>query len=199
MSILKRAGDLVYTFRFLKLLVTKFEDTEAFKLGIVDAEGNRLKSYDIDKAGNRDAYSNFYTPFHRLVFNIKKMIAKVPGGSTKIASYAAALYLLKEKYNIDEKELNKALLECGLDSSSVLAEQSEWFLLEDKRLSPGIYRVRSKKCLNVSLEEMVNPNDKIRIEDKSYPIGDIFGLDVYEAIHMSTRQKIYVTLGEISR
>ena len=35
MGILKRAGDLVYTFRFLRLLTTSFEDTEAFKKGII--------------------------------------------------------------------------------------------------------------------------------------------------------------------
>tara|TARA_R100001377_G_C3171231_1_gene103145 strand:- start:230 stop:829 length:600 start_codon:yes stop_codon:yes gene_type:complete len=199
MSIIKRAGDLVYTFRFLKLLVTKFEDTEAFKLGIIDADGKRLKTYDIEKAGNRDAYNNNFTPFHRLVYNIKKLIAKAPGGSSKIGSYAAALYLLKETYNISEKDINKALQECGLDSSDILAEQSEWFLLEDKRLSPGIYRVRNNKCLNAALVEAVNANDKIRIDEKSYPVGDIFGLDVYEAVHMPTRQRVFVTLGEIFR
>jgi hypothetical protein len=31
MGILKSAADLVYTIRFLKLLVTKFEDTGAYK------------------------------------------------------------------------------------------------------------------------------------------------------------------------
>ena len=41
MGIIKRAGDLVYTFRFLKLLVTKFEDTEAFKIGAIDKDGNK--------------------------------------------------------------------------------------------------------------------------------------------------------------
>ena len=99
-GVLKRAGDLVYTFRFLKLLITSFEDTEAYKLGLIDAKGKRIK-----KAETSDERAA-YTPFHRLVFNIKKLIAKAPGGSTKIASYAAALYLLKEKflYNLSQQK-----------------------------------------------------------------------------------------------
>jgi hypothetical protein len=47
MGIIKRAGDLVYTFRFLKLLVTDFEDTDAYKAGIITADGKRDKSYDL--------------------------------------------------------------------------------------------------------------------------------------------------------
>ena len=43
MGIIKRAADLVYTFRFLKLLVTSFDKTAAFKLGIIDEKGKRLK------------------------------------------------------------------------------------------------------------------------------------------------------------
>ena len=96
MGIIKRAGDLVYTFRFLRLLTMKFEDTEAYKRGIIDDEGKRLKSYNLDTMQEREDYNNFYTPFHRLVFNIKKLMAKAPGGGSKLASYAAALYLIKE-------------------------------------------------------------------------------------------------------
>ena len=40
---IKRAADLVYTFRFLTLLVTPFEKTEAFKLGLVGEKGKKLK------------------------------------------------------------------------------------------------------------------------------------------------------------
>ena len=64
---LKRAGDLVYTFRFLRLLTTSFEDTEAFKLGIIDAKGKRLKSFTLDNMEDRDNYRNYYTPFHKPV------------------------------------------------------------------------------------------------------------------------------------
>ena len=38
-----RAIDLFVTYRFLRLLTTPFEDTDAFKLGIIDEKGNRIK------------------------------------------------------------------------------------------------------------------------------------------------------------
>ena len=37
-----RAIDLFVTYRFIKLLVTPFEKTDAFKLGIIDKDGNVL-------------------------------------------------------------------------------------------------------------------------------------------------------------
>ena len=36
-----RAIDLFVTYRFLKLLTTPFEKQDAFKLAIIDADGNR--------------------------------------------------------------------------------------------------------------------------------------------------------------
>ena len=38
-----RAIDLFVTYRFLRLLTTPFEKTDAFKLGIIDKNGNRIK------------------------------------------------------------------------------------------------------------------------------------------------------------
>ena len=38
-----RAIDLFVTYRFIKLLTTPFEKTDAFKLGIIDENGNRIK------------------------------------------------------------------------------------------------------------------------------------------------------------
>ena len=93
MGLLSRAGDLVYTFRFLKLLITPFNKTKAFELGIIDEDGVRQKSVKMDSTEKKSAF----TTFHRLVFNIKKIMAKAPGGGSRLASYAAALFLIKEK------------------------------------------------------------------------------------------------------
>ena len=75
MGILKSIRDIVYTIRFLKLLVTKFEDTNAFKAGIIDADGKKRKDFSMDTMDNRDAYRTHYTSFHRLVFNLKRIMA----------------------------------------------------------------------------------------------------------------------------
>ena len=199
MGILKRAGDLVYTFRFLRLLTTPFENTEAFKQGIIDKDGKRNKEFTLNTMDNRDKYKEYYTPFHRLVFNIKKVMAKAPGGGSRLASYAAALYLLKEEFGISDKKISKALQEIGVDPLDFMAEQTEWFVLEDRRLSPGTYKVLNSKCLNNSIEEMVIARDKIRINEMCYPVGQLFGLDIYEATHIRTNKPIYVSVSELAR
>lgn len=193
MGLLKKAGDLVYTFRFLTLLVTPFEKTDAYKIGIIDSQGKVLRKPVTPEE------KDTFTPFHKLVFNIKKLMAKVPGGGSKIASYAAALYLIKEKYSLSDKKIEKALNEAGYDTLDLIQEQSEWFMLEDNQLAPGIYKVRNSKVLNDTCEELVHPNDKIRVYDDTYPVGDVFGIRIYEAVHIPTRQKIYVSSGELYR
>ena len=188
MGIIKRAGDLVYTFRFLRLLTTSFEDTEAYKIGLIDNKGKRLRKPETPE--ERDVY----TPFIRLVFNIKKLI---PAG--KIGSYASALYLIKEQYGISDKKILKALEEVNVDSLDLISEQSQWFCLEDGRLSPGIYRVNADKVINESLEELVKAKDKIRVDESCYPVGEFFGISIYEATHLRTNKSVYVTIGELTR
>jgi hypothetical protein len=82
---------LVYS--FIRRLVKPFKDWKAFDLGIIDADGNILKkNKDLATREERAAFGNY----DRLILNLKKALAKVPGGGTKLGSYAAALYLIKE-------------------------------------------------------------------------------------------------------
>ena len=113
------AIDAFITFRFLKLLVTPFNKTEAFRLGIIDQRGKVLRKYKtLERIEERQAY----TILHRLVFNVKKLIEKVPGGKSRLASYAAALFLIKEHVReyqdsdgqLLEKELYKYLKDNNL-------------------------------------------------------------------------------------
>ena len=41
MGILKRAADIAYTFRFIRLMVMDWKDWDAYKLGIIDENGKR--------------------------------------------------------------------------------------------------------------------------------------------------------------
>ena len=70
-----------------------------------------------------------------------------------------------------KEKLKQGLNEFGVDYNDFLAENTEWFMLEDKQLSPGIYRVRNDKVLNTTYEDLVYKNDKVRISEESYPIG----------------------------
>lgn len=193
MGIVKRSADLVYAFRFVKIMSTPFNETEAYKLGIIDENGKRNKNIKLDSSEKKSAY----TPFIRLALNIKRLISKIPGGGSSIGGFASALYLMKENFNIKEKAIKKVLKEFNIDESSLLLEASEWFVLNDKMLSPGVYKVKNDKMLNITCEEIVNTKDQIRIVDDSYPVGDIFGISIYEATHIRTNQKIYVTANEI--
>jgi hypothetical protein len=89
-----RIVDNLIAFRILSMLVTNFEDTDAFKHGIIDAKGKPLKKYaDLTTSEEKDAY----TYLHRLVFTMKKIINKV-GGESKLKSIVAAYWLVKEYY-----------------------------------------------------------------------------------------------------
>src|SRR6056300_454943 len=193
MGLVKRAADLAYAFRMIRMLVLKWEEWDAYKLGIIDEKGKRDKTVKLDNDEKKSAY----TPFIRLCANIKRLITKVPGGSTRLGSFAAGLFLIKEKYGLDDTKLEKILEKIGYEKIDFLAEDSQWFVLEDKKVSPGIYRVYNSKILNSTYEELCYAKDKIRVNEDCYPIGDVFGLDVYEAVHLNTNQKVYFTISEI--
>jgi hypothetical protein len=92
---MSRIVDNLIAYKVLKMLVTNFTDTEAFKLGIIDAKGKNLrKANTLNTSDERDAY----TFLNRLVFNMKKIINKLPGGENKTKSLVAALWLVKETY-----------------------------------------------------------------------------------------------------
>jgi hypothetical protein len=200
MGILKSAADLLYTIRFLKLLVTPFEDTDAYKSGIINKDGSRNKDFDKNTIDTRNDYANHYTPFHRLVFNIKRIMAKAPGGQSAIARYGAALMLIKEHGELNDDQLMKIHDKTGIDILDVLAEETQWFMLEDKQLSPGIYRMKNESITRNTYAEVVKKGDQIRIVDAmNTPVDEILGIDIYEAVHLNSKQKIYVTTSEITR
>ena len=100
--------DIVYTYRFLRMLSMKWEDTDAYKLGIIDENGNALKkSSELKTSKEKKAYTSFI----RLVFKFKKMLSAVPGGKSVVARYGAALALLKEnKEEVEQMGLNLSII-----------------------------------------------------------------------------------------
>lgn len=86
--------DNLIAFRILYSLVTPFENTEAFKRGVIDKDGNVLVKIKDQTPQQKDAYD----VLDRLVFSLKRLLGKLPGGKSQIASLAAAYYLIKESY-----------------------------------------------------------------------------------------------------
>jgi hypothetical protein len=197
MGILKSAADVVYTIRFLKLLVTKFEDTGAFKAGIIDNEGKKKPDFDMDKMANRDAYRDNYTSFHRLVFNLKKIMATAPGGSSVVARYGAALALIKEHGELSDGQLERIHEATGIDIMDVLMEDSKWYVLEDGNLGQGMYRMRNESLVDTG-ESLIRKDDQVRIYENNL-IYDILGISIFEGTHLRTGKRILFSANEISK
>ena len=203
-----RAIDLFVTYRFIKLLVTPFEKTDAYKLGIIDENGNRIMPPP--KGGvrqtkpaslNTTEEKNAYTILHKLVFNIKKIFAKVPGLRTKLGTYAAALFLLKDtfKESIDdpdvfEKEFMKYLKEQGYEIDDSISEEVIGF---GEVLPKGEYALVND-ILNKEEEELsARKGDKVITYEDEAPIDTVLGVDIFPVIHIKSQEKIYVSLEDI--
>jgi len=199
-----RAIDLFVTYRFLRLLTTPFEDTDAFKLGIIDEKGNRIKLPKSTKPAvelSTSELKNSYTILHKLVFNIKKIFAKVPGLRTKLGTYAAALFLLKDtfKESVDdpdmfEKEFVKYLKENNIKFDDEISEEVIGF---GEILPKGEY-VLINDILNKEEEELsAKKGDRVIAFDDEPPIDTVLGVEIFPVVHEKTKEKIYVSLEDI--
>jgi hypothetical protein len=92
-----RLVDLLITYRIVKLMSTDFKNQEAFKFGIIDANGKVLRK---SNKLNTQAELDSYTVLHRFVFNLKRILAKF-GLKSSISNFATALALiLKENQEL---------------------------------------------------------------------------------------------------
>ena len=121
--------DLFLVFNFIKRLVTPFEKWEAYKEGIIDEKGNLLiKRKDFVKNSQKSAFGIF----DQMILNMKKLLGKLPGGQTKLASYASALWLIREQQRIEatnylteesvEEDLEIALERFLSENETLIAE-----------------------------------------------------------------------------
>ena len=119
-------ADVLYNliaFKVLSMLVTPFKETDAYKLGIIDENGkNLIKPSKFTKYAQKEAYSYL----HRLVFNMKRILAKLPGGDNRLKSLAAALYLIKEYHETKDKsfDLMEDRFNSILNSNAILVEET---------------------------------------------------------------------------
>jgi hypothetical protein len=192
MGVLSRTGDLVYAFRFLRLLTTPWEKSKAFELGLVDENGKKLK-----KATTPEEKSS-YTVFHRLVFNIKRVLGKLPFGKSKLASYAAALFLIKEETGMSEESIKKVLTKVIGDFEEDILEESTWFQ-EDNKLRPGVYILSEDIASPITGEIIAREKTKVKVTEFLDPVGSFFNQNIYEVHHVQTAQKIYISNRNIKR
>ena len=194
-----RAVDLFVTYRFLKLLTTPFEKTDAFKYGIIDKDGHRIKLPKSTKPAvelTTSELKNSYTILHKLIFNIKKLFAKVPGLRTKVGTYAAALFLLKDTFkehvedpDMFEKEFMKYLKENKIELDREISEEVIGF---GEVLPKGEY-VLKNDILNKEEEELTaKKGDKVVAFADESPVDTVLGVEIFPVVHMKTQEKIFI-------
>lgn len=112
--------DIYLIYEFLRRLVTPFEKWDAYKAGVIDKDGKVIT----DRNKRTPAQEKTWGYYERLLANLKKLLAKVPGGKTRVASFAAALLLLKE-HNLDPDDIDylSECLEFYMDEAEILAEE----------------------------------------------------------------------------
>lgn len=157
-----RAFDYYISYKFIRELTRSWTQMDAYKLGIIDEKGNILKKSDeLKTQDEKDAY----TPFNRIVWNLKKMLEKL-GGKSKIVSYASAAWLLKENQELVEAELNPLLDELNEEGETPVNTTSG-IAGRDPKLF--IVRRKTKKKKD---QDLVEPDElKDYTEDTEVPSG----------------------------
>jgi len=220
-----RGADLYFVFRFLRLLTMDYKKTDAFKFGIIDNKGKALKkSADLESTKEKAAY----TMLHRMVFKIRRLIEKVPGG--RFISYAAALFLLKEQKDVriwtDDIYMKSKLLEFletdweadakflkeevdNMDKKSFKSFLSENKTIEESQElqammaldDAGIEAVIDKKCLIVVKKKDIKKAEKAL--SKSFKRGgepDLYfeEVEIEEVVNLKKLKKEYEDNEEVA-
>lgn len=159
--------DNLLAFRILYMLVTPFDKTDAYKFGIIDKDGNPLKkSKDLKTSEEKDSYTNLT----RLVFSLKRLLAKVPGGSSQLASIVAAYWLIKESHNkrtvIREEELLSLI---------ALIEEKKLTLVEEEILIEKFIKMMEDGAIaNVTGTATSTDQAAVKLK-KGKPVSGIMG------------------------
>ena len=193
-----RAIDLLITYRVIKMLITPFEKTKAFQLGIIDKNGKVLRKA---KTLTKGSEKNAYTLIHRFVFNLKRLIHMVPGGKSKIGSYAAALVMLlredRENY-LNSNDIEKALYRHLIEND---------LIKYDDRLREGLemdYLPRGRFTVTDELRDLHNEitadvGDLVSTKYDIKPSDKFFGVNIYELYNEDRNAKVVISEDNIER
>jgi|TARA_B110000285_G_scaffold230276_1_gene296585 hypothetical protein len=181
-----RVIDTLIVFRILKMLTTPFNKMQAYKFGFIDERGNRIKylpNPDNPNVKERNdpittEEKNSLTPLHRLVFNLKRIIEKVPFGKSAFASYAVALLLLKEETDLDDRQAEELYEKFYRH----LKDQEK---LEPEQIEEAISVTTLNEGVTYNLKRQLKQNDLIYPERTSIVVESkyevVFGIHTYVA------------------
>ena len=121
---MSRTVDALIVYRILRLFATKIEDFDAYKLGIIDANGKKIKDPKTSEERNS------WTMLTRFVLKVKSSLLKSSDmNARRFLTFAAAVAILREHGEEAEEHLD--LLELYMQDENVIREAT---LLESYNL-----------------------------------------------------------------
>ena len=194
--------DLYMAYKFIRLLVTKWENLDALTFGIIDKDGNRIRTKQIKTSQEKASYG----PFTRLVLNLKRILNKIPFGKTKLASFATALFLLKEHLGLRsakflEEEFKKYLKQ----------EHHEFYMNEmfqTECLTGDLYADISRGAIDVIAYYVDDNEDMLDVDFPHHkpktlflkdptPVGRVFESNIYCGIDPLSMQQVYFSDADV--
>ena len=204
-----QAIDLFVAYRFLRILTTAWEDQEAFKLGIIDKDGKLLrKANTLTTAEEKKAF----TLLHRLVFNLKRILHKIPVVRSKLGTYATALYLLKQHFEnqVEEEDtIEKAFTGWLKDNGYLTQEELEEayqqsaFEIDEavigigQTLPKGSYRLTQDIFAGNQGDIRGKAGDIVVAFAETAPTDSVMGQNIFKVVHQKSKEEIYVALEDL--
>ena len=193
-----QAIDLFVAYRFLRILTTPWEDQEAYKLGIIDKDGKLLRKRNTLKT---DAEKKSFTLLHRLIFNLKRILHKIPLVRSKIGTYATALYLLKQHFAgqvENEDTIEKAFTGWLVDNGYLTKEELEESVIGiGATLPKGTYKLTQDIFAGNEGDIKGKKGDIVVAFADTPPTGSVIGQDIFVVIHQKSKEEIYVSLEDL--
>ena len=193
-----QAIDLFVAYRFLRILTTPWEDQEAYKLGIIDKDGKLLRRRNTLKT---DAEKKSFTLLHRLIFNLKRILHKIPVVRSKIGTYATALYLLKQHFAgqvENEDTIEKAFTGWLVDNGYLTKEELEESVIGiGATLPKGSYKLTQDIFAGNEGDIKAKKGDTVVAFADTPPTGSVIGQDIFVVIHQKSKEEIYVSLEDL--
>ena len=192
-----RAIDLFVVYRFLRILTTPWEEQEAFKHGIIDKDGKLLRRNNTLKTEDE---KKSHTLLHRLVFNLKRLLHKIPGVRTKIGTYATALFLLKQHLGSqmeEEEMIERSFKNWLVDNGYITAEElGEEVTGIGETLPKGKYKLTQDIFTDKS-EIRGKIGDIVVAFADTAPTDAVMGQNIFKVIHQRSKEEIYVALEDL--
>lgn len=115
------AVDIFVVYQFIKRLATPFNKWDAYKSGVIDERGNiKIPKNKRDRAQNQS-----FQVFDVMILKLKRILEKIPFGKSRLASYASALYLVREDWE------SKTEREIMLESDTKIVDYIRLYRLEN--------------------------------------------------------------------